>query len=82
MEQVLIKSRYAQSHETDICNVLDSVGLRVYRDSPFTIHVQVRTRTEKRGRVSGLSVSAKEAREIAAYLLAKADELRDDPGRG
>lgn len=76
-DQVIIKSDFARSKEVDLHNVIDSIGLRVYRDTPFSIHVQVRTRTDKRGRVSGLSITADQAREVAEYLLKKADELRD-----
>lgn len=80
-DQILIKSRYANSRAIDIWNVLDNEGLRVYRDSPFSITIQVRTSTPKQGRISGMSVTAAQAREIADYLLRKADELCDDPGK-
>lgn len=80
-DQVLIKSKYAVSKLVDQTNVLGNEGLRVYRDSPFSIHVQVRTTTRNQGRISGFSLSADEARKVGEYLLKKADELRDDPGR-
>lgn len=77
-DQVLIKSKYANSRVIDRGTVLDNEGLRVYRESPTTIHIQIRTTSAAQGRVSGLSITAAQAREVAAYLLRKADELRDD----
>lgn len=78
VDQVLIKSKNARSSIIDVAVVSGNEGLRVYRDSPFSIHVQIRTTTPAQGRISGLSINAKDARELAQYLLRKADELRDD----
>lgn len=75
-DQVLIKSQYAASKPTDITNVIDNVGMRVYRDSPYSINVQIRSKTGKKGRISSLCVNQAQAREIAAYLIRAADELR------
>lgn len=77
-DQILYRSKYARSNTVDLPTILDNEGLRVYRDSPYSIHVQVRTRTEKQGRISGLSISRKQALDLAEYLTRKAAELRDE----
>jgi len=80
-DQILINSKYAYSRVIDKASTQGNKGLRVYRDTPFTIHVQVRTSTDKQGRISGLSVTRQQAIEIAEYLLRKAEELSNDPGK-
>jgi hypothetical protein len=79
VEQVLIKNKYARSWQVDVSSVLDNVGLRVYRESPSAIQIQVRTRTAKTGRISSVSITAAQARDMAAYLLSKAAELEAYP---
>lgn len=78
-DQVLLKKPYAESREVALHLCLDK-ALRVYRDSPYGITIQVRTHTAKKGRISSVSVSKAEAVEIARYLLAKAEELSVAPG--
>jgi hypothetical protein len=78
-DQIFISSKYARSEAYAMDDGIAHTGVRVYRDSPFTLTLM--TKTGKQRRISGLAISAKEAREVAAYLLRKADELNDDPGR-
>jgi hypothetical protein len=80
-DQIFISSKYARSEAYAMDDGIAHTGVRGYRDSPFTLTLQVMTKTGKQRRISGLAISAKEAREVAAYLLRKADELNDDPGR-
>lgn len=77
-DQLFYPNQYADSRPIDLSHVLDNVGLRVYRDSPFSITVQVRSRTQAQGRVSTTRITRQQALELAAYLTRKAEELRDE----
>lgn len=80
-DQVFIASKYANSTPYEMENGVGHTGIRIYRESPFTLRIQIISKTTKQRRISDMPVTAKEAREIAEYLLRKADELTDDPGR-
>lgn len=78
-DQLFFKSRYAQANTLDPNHVdLDATGLRVYRESPTHIRVQVRTRTAKKGLASSLAITKAQAIELAEYLVRKAEELADE----
>lgn len=50
-------------------------ALCLYRESPTTIALQLRTATRSQGRITRLSLTASEARQVAEFLLRKAEEL-------
>jgi hypothetical protein len=77
---MMIRNPYSYSRAIDAENVLpDDQGLRVYKDTPYTVHIQVRTRTATKGRISGLSIPAKDACELARFLIAEAQKCHDCP---
>ena len=74
-DQIFYKKPYAKIHQTKKSYCMDK-AIRIYRDSPETITLQVRSHTDKRGQIAMATVTRKEALEIAAYLTRKAEELR------
>jgi hypothetical protein len=79
-DQILLNKPYAESRVISPKHpVPDEVdqALRIYRDSPFTITLQVRTRTGKQKRISQCTVTKQQAKDIAAYLLRVAEGLSD-----
>jgi hypothetical protein len=77
MNDMFIEKKYAKSVVIDRSNV-NTPGLRVYRDSPFTAHVQFRTATGKQARVTGASFTRAECLELAAYLTEVAGMMDDE----
>ena len=77
MAEFMAVSRYAEDHVVRHENVPET-GLRVYRDSPDTITVQVRTRTDKQGRVASVALTWAKARELVEFITAEqAERLRE-----
>ena len=56
---------------------VEEKAVRIYRESPTHIQLQIRSYTDKRGMLATTSITKAEALEIAAYLTRKAAELRD-----
>ncbi len=77
IDQILINKQYAKSKQIDR-HLVTNPALRIYRDSPYTITLQVRTHTDKTARISYATVTRAEALEIAAFLTRKAEELSDE----
>jgi hypothetical protein len=80
-DQILLMKPYADSRvispKHPVSDEFDQ-ALRIYRDSPFTITVQVRTRKGTQKRISTATVTKQEAKDIAAYLLRVAEELSEE----
>ena len=76
MEKMLMKKRYARTHEYAASNDANSQALRIYKDSPKTAHIQFRTfgpitesrKGKSRYMISGASFSVEEMREIINAL--------------
>jgi hypothetical protein len=47
-------------------------GVRAYRESPTTVHLQIRLKGAKIGTVAAVSLTFDEARQLANHLLAEA----------
>ena len=82
-DQILIKKPYADSRvisPKNAATIRDDISqaLRIYRDSPFSATIQIRTLHGKRKRISNCTVTKQEAKDIAAYLLKVAEELREE----
>jgi hypothetical protein len=81
MTEILLKKPYAESRvispKHPVPDEFDQ-ALRIYRDSPYTIMLQVRTRTGKQKRISSCTVTKQEAKDIAAYLLQTAEGLNEE----
>lgn len=76
-DQIFYRKPYAKIYQTDKTNCMDK-AVRIYRDSPYTITLQVRSHTDKRGQIATATVTRQEALEIAAYLTRKAAELSEE----
>lgn len=78
-DQFYVAKPHAESHVTELENV-QRKAVRIYRDSPYTITVQVRTCTAKRGRISSATLTRAEAIDLSRFLIRVAEELRDEDG--
>ena len=85
MDQILLKKPYAESRVISASfadKVSDDIdnALRIYRDSPYTILIQTRTRKNgsKQKRVTNVTITKQQAKDIAAFLLATAEGLSEE----
>ena len=75
MTDLFIENRHSYSRVIEREHIKEE-GLRVFQDAPGQMHMQVRTCTERQGRMTGLSISRDNAELLIAYLSAwlKSDE--------
>jgi len=69
-----ITNKYARNKPIDLDKVPDH-GLRVYRDSPDGMLVQIRTHTDKQARLAHLHLNWEQAAELADFIKAEIDRL-------
>lgn len=77
MENFFIAKPHCQSHVIERSYV-DEPGLRIFKNSPFDVIVQIRTRTEKQGRMSNVYLSRAECLAVAEQLKNLAMQLQDE----
>jgi hypothetical protein len=68
MTELFLSKPYARSAQVD---VRDS-GVRAYRDSPETVHLQIRIKGKKIGRIVSVSLTFDEAVRLADHLIGEA----------
>lgn len=68
MDECFIPKPYAKSRPIEVEHVREQ-GLRIYKESPFSAQIQIRTSTGKQGRVTGLNLSKTECEQAASHLL-------------
>jgi hypothetical protein len=66
MNEFILEKPYANNKPID--SDRDPRAFRVYRDAPNSVHFQIRTRTEKQGRIAGASLTFEEVRALRDAL--------------
>jgi hypothetical protein len=72
--ELFIENEYARSEVLEV-GLVQKKGLRCYRNSPSDLIVQLRTATDKQGRMTNIHLEKFEAVKLANHLLAIAEEL-------
>jgi len=66
--EFFVENSYTDSRLIDH-DLVKQKGLRAYRNSPGTVRLQLRTATDKQGRISGINLTFTQARELSEFLI-------------
>jgi len=77
MHRLFIKKHFAKSEVIDRAYVEDQ-GVSLHRNSPFDLCLQIRTHTDKQGRMSLVHLTKAECLELATRLQVGAAELIEE----
>lgn len=67
MNQFIIHNAYAESRVIER-ELVDKTGLTLHGNNPYTLMLQIRTRTEKQGRMATCALTKAQCLELAAKL--------------
>jgi hypothetical protein len=68
MTELFIPKPYARTTNHDV----EASGVRAYRESPETVHLQIRIKGKKMGRIASVSLTFDEARQLGNHLISEA----------
>lgn len=69
MTELFIPKPYARTTNHDV----EQSGVRAYRESPETVHLQIRIKGRKIGRIVSISLTFDEARQLGNHLIAESE---------